>query len=329
MANLRELNQSNPFWEWVADIEKQSRNTSRNGGEGSSQRTTPGNEEPAQEDKEFPDPEMPDWDEKMSTPLPQFDGPPPPPEFDDPPPPPGLDTLPNSPPLSNAHHQHPGGDRGRGFRRVGHGHHRGGHHGGGHGGNHGGGWGGFGGWGGPPMFQGPFGGRRGGACRRGRGPWGDMLGRGGFDFGRGGFDMEKLGQMLKNFGVDLGSQRSPEDDKDFSPAVDVFDTPQAHYVHLSLAGAKKQDLGVSWDAENFQVIVSGIIHRPGDEEFLKTLAVDEREIGLFERKIKLGTKTDPVSIDADTISAKMEDGVLMIKVPKHEEFIEIKKVDIQ
>ena len=325
MANLRELNQSNPFWEWVADIEKQSRNTSRNGGEGSSQRTTPGNEEEAaQQDKEIPDPEVPEWDEKMSPPLGEFAVPPPPPEFDGTHPLPSFDAPPGPPPPPNPHHHHQylGGDRGRSPRGGGgHAHHRGGHH----GGHHGGSWG----WRGPPMFEGPFGGRRGRGCRRGRGAFGGMFGRGGFDFSRGGFDMEKLGQMLKNFGVDLGNQRSPEDDKDFSPAVDVFDTPQAYYIHLSLAGAKKQDLDVSWDAENFQVIVSGIIHRPGDEEFLKTLAVDEREIGLFERKIKLGTKTDPVSVDADTISAKMEDGVLMIKIPKHEEFVEIKKVDIQ
>lgn len=143
--------------------------------------------------------------------------------------------------------------------------------------------------------------------------------------------MNKLAQMLKdNLGFDPTSlaKNHQQEDKGFSPAVDVFDTTRAYYIHLSLAGAKKQDLDVSWDAENFQIIVSGIIHRPGDEEFLKTIAIDERDIGLFERKIKLGTKADPVSVDADGISAKMEDGVLIISVPKHEEFVEIRKVDI-
>ena len=148
--------------------------------------------------------------------------------------------------------------------------------------------------------------------------------------------MEKLNEFLKSFGIDASAYtgaRGPanqDDEKDFTPSVDVFDTTSAFFIHLSLAGAKKQDLDVSWDAENFQVIVSGIIHRPGDEEFLKTIAVDERDIGVFERKIKLGTKVDPVTVDADGIAARMEDGVLMIKVPKlQEEFVEIKKVDIE
>ena len=126
----------------------------------------------------------------------------------------------------------------------------------------------------------------------------------------------------------LGQAKNQQDDADFTPAIDVFNTPQAFYIHISLPGAKKEDLDVSWDAENYQVIVRGIIHRPGDEEFLKTIAVDERDVGLFERKIKLATKAEPVSVDGDGISARMEDGILMIKVPKIEEFIEIKKVDI-
>ena len=134
--------------------------------------------------------------------------------------------------------------------------------------------------------------------------------------------------MKDNFGIDVGMSERNED-KDFKPAADVFDTADAYVIHVSLAGAKKEDLGVSYDPENSEVNVAGVIHRPGDEEFLKTLALDERDIGVFERKIKLGTKAQPATVHADSITAKMEDGVLMIRVPKSEEFVEIKKVDIQ
>ena len=143
--------------------------------------------------------------------------------------------------------------------------------------------------------------------------------------------MEALAEFLRdNFGIDAGSSKRAEDkDKDFKPVADVFDTTNAYVIHVSLAGAKKEDLGVHYDPENSEVNIAGVIHRAGDEEFLKTLALDEREIGVFERKIKLGTKAQPATVNADGISAKMEDGVLMIRVPKSEEFVEIKKVDIQ
>jgi len=118
---------------------------------------------------------------------------------------------------------------------------------------------------------------------------------------------------------------------DFAPEADVFDTPSSFVIHVSLPGAKKEDVGVNWDPENSEISVAGVIYRPGDEEFLKTLAMDERKVGPFERKIRLGTKANPAKIDDEGISAKMEDGVLRIEVPKlgTEDFVEVRKVDIE
>jgi HSP20 family protein len=97
-----------------------------------------------------------------------------------------------------------------------------------------------------------------------------------------------------------------------------------------LPGAKKEDVGVNWDAEKSELSVAGVIYRPGDEELLKTLAMDERKVGPFERKIRLGTRANPAHVDADGITAKLEDGVLRVEVRKEDEgFVEIKKVDIE
>ena len=117
--------------------------------------------------------------------------------------------------------------------------------------------------------------------------------------------------------------------KDFIPPADIFDTPDAYVVHISLPGAKKEDVGVNWDADKSELNVAGVIYRPGDEEFLKTLALDERKVGVFERKVKLGSKANPANVDADGIGAKMEDGVLLVTIPKTEEFVDVKKVDIE
>jgi HSP20 family protein len=63
---------------------------------------------------------------------------------------------------------------------------------------------------------------------------------------------------------------------------------------------------------------------------LKTLALNERKVGPFERKIRLGTRANPAQIDADGISAKLEDGVLRVEVPKMDSgFVEVRKVDIE
>ncbi|KAJ4988535.1 hypothetical protein SVAN01_05990 [Stagonosporopsis vannaccii] len=121
-----------------------------------------------------------------------------------------------------------------------------------------------------------------------------------------------------------------EDNEDFTPEADIFDTSSAYIIHVSLPGAKKEDVGVNWDAEKSELSVAGVIYRPGDEEFLKTLATNERTVGPFERKIRLGTRAKPAHVDPDGITAKLEDGVLRIEVRKEEEgFVEIRKVDVQ
>lgn len=118
--------------------------------------------------------------------------------------------------------------------------------------------------------------------------------------------------------------------EDFTPEMDVFDTETSFVVHVSLAGVKKEDVGVSWDAEKSELSVAGVIHRPGDEEFLKTFAMGDRKVGPFEKKIRLGSRANPAQVDADLITAKLEDGVLRVDVPKlDKDYIEIKKVDIE
>ncbi|KAJ4333234.1 hypothetical protein N0V87_007790 [Didymella glomerata] len=121
-----------------------------------------------------------------------------------------------------------------------------------------------------------------------------------------------------------------KDNEDFSPEADIFDTASAYIIHISLPGAKKEDVGVNWDAEKSELSVAGVIYRPGDEEFLKTLAMNERKVGPFERKIRLGSRANPAHVDAEGITAKLEDGVLRVEVRKEDEgFVEIKKVDIE
>lgn len=157
----------------------------------------------------------------------------------------------------------------------------------------------------------------------------------------GGFDMSKLGEFIQQFipiDDDVAVPRAraaagsegTTGGKDFSPEADIFDTEDAYVVHISLPGAKKEDVGVNWDADKSELNVAGVIYRPGDEDFLKMLALDERKVGLFERKVRLGSRQAPAQVESEGIAAKMEDGILVVTIPKvDKDFVEVKKVDIE
>lgn len=182
---------------------------------------------------------------------------------------------------------------------------------------------------------------RGGPCRGGRG------GRGGPGPHHGpgshhpppypgqAFDLSSMFRgmashpLFRNF-RDLAQPNQESTDPDaFTPPVDVFNTEKTFVLHVALPGAKKDDVGVNWDAERGVLKIAGVVHRPGDEEFLKTLTKSERTVGVFERNVTLPPDGKD-EVDGFGITAKMEDGVLVITVPKAEkEWTEIHKVDIE
>ncbi|KAI9761790.1 MAG: hypothetical protein M1840_001709 [Geoglossum simile] len=118
--------------------------------------------------------------------------------------------------------------------------------------------------------------------------------------------------------------------QDHTPPADVFDTEDGYVIHISLPGVRKEDVGINWDADKSELGVAGVIYRPGNEEFLKTLALDERTVGAFEKKVRLGNSRHPAKVDDEAITAKLEDGVLIVTIPKQDkEYVEVKKVDIE
>ena len=145
--------------------------------------------------------------------------------------------------------------------------------------------------------------------------------------------MSKIAEFLgSQFGLggSATTDRDASSNSNFEPAADVFDTEDAYIVHVSLPGAKKEDVGVNWDSDKSELSVAGVVYRPGSEEFLKTLALDERKVGVFERKVRLGSRATPAQVDVDGIAARMEDGVLMVTIPKEDkDFVDVKKVDIE
>lgn len=179
----------------------------------------------------------------------------------------------------------------------------------------------------------PFGGRhRGGSRGRcGGGPFPNWAGFGGGND----FDLNKIAEFFASHlnpdsNTNNPSTKDTSASKDFAPPADVFDTEDAYIIHVSLPGAKKEDVGVNWDTDKSELSVAGVIYRPGDEDFLKTLALDERQVGVFERKVRLGSRASPAMVEEEGMGAKMEDGVLVVTIPKRDSgYVDVKKVDIE
>lgn len=149
---------------------------------------------------------------------------------------------------------------------------------------------------------------------------------------------QALRNLAEQGGLAGDGQRSGEtavpedaDDETFIPPVDVFSTEKSYILHIALPGAKKEDVGVNFDSDKGVLTVAGVVYRRGDEEFLKTLTTSERKVGMFERTIKLPPGgEEKEEVDGDAITAKLEDGVLVVNVPKIEkDWTEIKTVDIE
>lgn len=186
-------------------------------------------------------------------------------------------------------------------------------------------------------------------------------GRGGFPPGRGGFggarhegrhdafDMSNLVRAISSHPIAqfltpfmppssqstfAQAEEASDSGETFIPLVDIFNTSSAYVLHVSLPGAKKEDVGVNWDAVKGELNIAGVIHRQGDENFIQSLTQAERKVGLFDRSVKLPPvdalgQREENEIDGDDIVAKLEDGVLTITVRKLErEWTDVKKVSV-
>lgn len=211
----------------------------------------------------------------------------------------------------------------------------------------------------PPPGPFPFGGsfegrgrhgRRGGRCgrrasRHGEGPeahFGPGAHNGAFDLNAllASLSSHPFAQAFRTYAEQFAPQQESgetrhgdeDEENNFVPPVDIFSTESHFILHVALPGAKKEDVGINWDVEKGALNIAGVIYRQGDEEFLKSLTQSERKVGVFERTVKLppGSNDEKEEIDGDAITAKLEDGVLVITIPKMEkEWTDVKKVDIE
>jgi Molecular chaperone (small heat shock protein) len=104
------------------------------------------------------------------------------------------------------------------------------------------------------------------------------------------------------------------------PRMDLIETEDDYRLHLDMPGMSTDDIKISY--QDNELVVSGerTSKRAGDnEEFVRV----ERSFGQFRRAFTL-----PRTVDADSISATYENGVLTVTVPKTET-VNPRQIEIQ
>ena len=100
----------------------------------------------------------------------------------------------------------------------------------------------------------------------------------------------------------------PGDGAIWVPAVDIEETDDAWVVEAEIPGAKREDVNV--EVHENELVVAGEIK---DKERKGVLRRRTRRVGQFEYRVTL-----PGEVDADRIDASLDNGVLVVRVPKPE-----------
>lgn len=124
--------------------------------------------------------------------------------------------------------------------------------------------------------------------------------------------------LLDEFFDDAFSPAAAQDN--FIPKLDVSESDEQYHIDAYLPGMKKDDIHL--DLENGRLSISGERQHKDEDKDRKYHRV-ETSYGSFTRTLQL-----PENIDAESVKAKFEDGILHITVNKQEDKVS-KKIEIE
>ena len=96
----------------------------------------------------------------------------------------------------------------------------------------------------------------------------------------------------------------------FTPHVDACETENGYEIEVALPGIRKEDIAI--DFQEGKLTISGERRFEKKEEGRRYQML-ETQYGTFSRSFYL-----PDNVNPDKISAQLQDGVLMVSVPKDE-----------
>lgn len=101
-------------------------------------------------------------------------------------------------------------------------------------------------------------------------------------------------------------------DRFFSPKVDISETDTGYTIQAELAGVKKEDIHL--ELHHGVLTLSAEIKQEDKEEKGGRLIRQERRYGSIQRNFVVGD-----AVQQEDISAKFDNGLLLVSVPKVEE----------
>lgn len=107
---------------------------------------------------------------------------------------------------------------------------------------------------------------------------------------------------------------------DFAPPVDVHEDEDALVLRAELPGVKQEDIDVSIDAN--VLTLKGERRLETEQEGRRYHRV-ERAFGSFVRQFQL-----PTNVDSQAIEAKLEHGILTLRLPKKAE-LKSRKIEVK
>ena len=123
---------------------------------------------------------------------------------------------------------------------------------------------------------------------------------------------DQFGRMVENmfqdFFAPLAQGRWSGDDVGM-PRLDVSETDKTFEVKAELPGVKKDDVHVSIDGQ--RVTIEGECQQANEQRQGEQVVYSERSTRKYQR-----TFTLPAEVDDANAQARLEDGVLMLSLPK-------------
>lgn len=100
-----------------------------------------------------------------------------------------------------------------------------------------------------------------------------------------------------------------ENERSFAPFVDIYETKDEFVLSANMPGVSKENVGLKTEEDS--LVIFGKINYK--DAVNRKYILNESEIGHYYRRFKISD-----SIDTSKIQAKMENGQLIISLPKHD-----------
>ncbi len=107
----------------------------------------------------------------------------------------------------------------------------------------------------------------------------------------------------------------------FRPTVDISESDKDYRLELTIPGVEKENITI--DLKDNFLIISGE-RKKVEKESTKKYLKEETVYGSFKRSFQL-----PENVDAETITAELNQGVLSIVIPKDEKKVLTKTISIK